>query len=92
MAKYDDLLEKLNNDELYSAGSIVALARETAYMTEYNGLLRIRITLNARAARASFVSQSDGWVKLPRQSPTLGWYGWRWKGLIGKRHKSADES
>ncbi len=86
MYKYDDLLEQLHNDELYSSGRIVQLARARVYLTEVRALLRMRIALNARANRACFDSAGDGLVKLAGQAPTPGWFGWRWKKLVDQRN------
>lgn len=85
MYKYDDLLERLHNDELYSAGLIVQLARLSAYLNDPPALLRLRLTLNARAGRAPFDRAGDGLVRLAGQAPTPGWFGWRWKTLIDQR-------
>lgn len=91
MAKYDDLLASLDNDELYSAGKIVQMARLNHQLTAFSDLLRLRINLNARATQGQFPDEGDGWVKLPGQGPVPGWFGWRWKGLIGRPRKKREK-
>lgn len=83
MRKYDDLLLALEDERLYSAGLIIRLAQELNYETDPSILLRIRISLNTRATQGEFPNLGDGWVRLPGQGPTPGWYGWRWKTLVG---------
>jgi len=43
-------------------------------------LQRIRISLGRLSNNHGFPDEGDGLVTLFGQSPTAGWYGWRWKG------------
>jgi hypothetical protein len=83
MRKYDDLLLALEDERLYSAGLIIRLAQDLKYEMDPVLLLRIRISLNNRATQSEFPNLGDGWVRLPGQGPTPGWFGWRWKTLAG---------
>ncbi len=81
--KYDDLLARLNDEEIYSAGSIIRLAQETNYANDHESLLRIRVSLNRFSSLRDFPKTGDGWIRIKGQGLTPGWYGWRWKGKSG---------
>lgn len=89
MAKFDDLLVRLDDDTVYSAGLIVRFAEARGYAQTWKELLRIRISLNCKCNRYGFPRLGDGWVRLEGQDPTPGWFGWRWKAVI---LKSSQES
>ncbi len=82
MSKYDDLLLQLEDQTLYSAGSIIRFAQHSQYAHMPLELLRIRISLNTRATRNRFPELGDGWVRLQGQGPTPAWFGWRWKAIV----------
>lgn len=82
MAKYDDLLLILQDEEVYSAGLIVQLAQDIGYAKTREALLRIRLSLNNKCYRYEFPKTGDGWVRIAGQGPTPGWFGKRWKSLI----------
>lgn len=90
MGKYDDLLKRLEDNEIYSAGLVASLAKKIGYASADQALLRIRISLNSRARGNGFPRLGDGWVRLPGQGYTPGWCGWRWKTLIAKADQDHD--
>lgn len=83
--KYHVLLRQLDPDTLYSAASIARWAIAT---DQYGTLTpnqqkmtqqRIRIALGRWCNNHQFPDEGDGIVLLPGQSPTPGWFGWRWQ-------------
>ena len=91
--RYLDIIRKLDNDTIYSPGSIAWFARA-------NGLcnvsedewpaerIRIRITLAIYARNHQFPSEVHEKVKIPGQKPTPGWRGSHWKATYGKEAAS----
>lgn len=76
--KYGDLIQQLEDQQLYSAGTITRFAQTIGYCTTHTELLRIRIVLNY-CAQKHLPRLGDGWLRPPGQGPIMGWFGWRWK-------------
>jgi hypothetical protein len=86
---YKSLIEKLDEDTLYSPSLIARFAEE-------HGLLpggdtraplqikkqRIRIALGRFSNNHDFPDEGDGMVTIRGQAPTPGWYGWRWQAAL----------
>ncbi len=83
--KYKRLIERLQDDELYSPATIAAFAEEQG-LTNAGGVQairlekqRIRIALGRFSNNHGFPDEGDGMVTVRGQPPTPGWFGWRWK-------------
>ena len=86
--KYRKVIESLNDDDLHTPATIARHAMEAGLISLDHpdpGLarLRIRIALGRFSNNRQFPDEGDGMVTVPGQSPTPGWFGWRWKeGLV----------
>lgn len=90
--KYTEVFTILEDNQLYSAASIVRLAeqrrlfsrrRKLTLQVKKDGLAtvkrRIRLTLNRLQKNHQFPVEGDGLLTIPGQRPTAAWFGWRWK-------------
>ena len=85
--KYEEIIGRLVDEELYSPGSIARFAEEQGLLVDFLDLepnrkkvmLRIRIAMGRASNNNGFPDEGDGRVKVPGQAPVPGWYGWRWK-------------
>ena len=87
-SKYRKFIEILEDDTLYTAASIVnnGLKNGMINFSDDEELrrrrLRIRHTLVRFTKNHRFPEEGDGWVKLPGQARTMGWFGRRWKAAL----------
>lgn len=79
MKKYDWLLRQLNEQQLYSAGTVAHTAK--AYFEARDFVHRIRIYMNRLVQLSAFPPAGDGLLCIRGQALTRAWYGWRWKAL-----------
>ena len=87
--KYAQVLLKLDPDELYTPASIVHFAVEKGLLEivedyRINRIIRqrMRIALGRFSNNHGFPDEGDGSVTIKGQSPTPGWFGWRWQEVI----------
>lgn len=87
--KYRHLLEILEDDTIYSPGSIVRNGEEKGLLSIPEGSeernlqrLRIRHTLSRFARNHEFPRPGEGWVTLIGLAPTPGWRGSTWKAAL----------
>ena len=81
--KYADLLNKLEDDGLYTPATIARLGLSDFLGDETDEKLvmqRIRIAMVRYSNLHEFPDEGDGFVKISGQAPVPGWFGWRWKG------------
>ena len=84
--KYVWVLDKLQSDQLYSAGMIGRLAKYLGYFDDLPSdeakriaQRNLRQTMVRRANLHEFPDEGDGIVTIRGQAPCPGWFGWRWK-------------
>ena len=84
--KYREIIEELEEDELYTAASIARFAASRGLLDRYvaeggdEKLAEQRIRIAMGRTRANHLpDEGDGLVTLKDRHPTPGWYGWRWK-------------
>ncbi len=83
--KYRKILQRLENDDLYTPAAIARFAVEAGLVKESRNepkklvLQRIRIAMGRFSNNHDFPDEGDGMVTLRGQAPTPGWFGWRWK-------------
>lgn len=81
------ILEELADPEVYSSVSIAFLARDRGLLdpsfSESRALHRLRITLNRLTDIHAFPVGGDCLIVDEGKAPIPGWFGWRWKRLIG---------
>ncbi len=85
--KYRFIIELLEEDVLYTSGSISRIALERGLVPDEDlirGKRRIRVAMANYVKAHEFPRDGDGIVFLKGQSPTPGWFGWRWKAAIPK--------
>ena len=86
--KYRAVLDRLDDAVLYTPASISAFAERMGFIkgraSDWRRLQRqrIRIALGRFSNNHDFPDEGDGMVVLRGQSPTPGWFGWRWKRAI----------
>ncbi|MBO1317961.1 hypothetical protein [Acanthopleuribacter pedis] len=86
--KYSELIEQLNEDEIYTPATIADYAETIGYISgqdpEEVRLVRqrIRIAMGRFSNNHNFPDEGDGFVTLRGQPPTPGWFGWRWISAI----------
>ena len=88
--KYDYVLRKLQDEELYSPASIAGFAEVHKLLTPFlddetdarKAKRRMRLALGRLSNLHQFPDEGDGRVYLFGQAPIPGWYGWRWKELL----------
>ena len=88
--KYEPLILALEEDSLYTAGSITQFAEEHGFLkteptdrvANRQEKLRMRIALGSFARNHHFSLEGDGQLKLKGQGNTPAWFGWRWKSAI----------
>jgi len=91
--KYSYIIERLNDNTLYSPSKIAWFAWESRLLpnAEIGALsrLRLRTTLGRMTVnkRRLFPIGGDGHILIRGQQPTPGWYGWRWKEAYGVRQE-----
>ncbi len=85
--KYTQIIKALEDDTLYTPGSIARFAHTkgflTAFATETEPVAlirrRIRIALRQLSANHKFPVEGDGLLQQTGQPPRVAWLGWRWK-------------
>jgi hypothetical protein len=83
--KYDQLIRALEDNKIYTPSTIAVYAVETGWVDTRDPeqrrleMLRVRVAMGRFSNNHAFPDNGDGMVNLPGQSPTPGWYGWRWK-------------
>ena len=80
--KYRHIIELLEEDVLYTSGSIASFAAELGLLPKEDlvkSRRRMRIALASYVTAHRFPDEGDGIVFVKGQSATPGWYGWRWK-------------
>lgn len=91
--KYHVILRQLEDDVLYSPGTISGFAKEhglllvdgeepTSPAETAIAMRRIRISMGRFATNHGFPDVGDGLVHVKTRAPTPGWFGWRWKSAI----------
>ncbi|CAM2068602.1 hypothetical protein SCOR_24745 [Sulfidibacter corallicola] len=86
--KYNKIIEKLVEDELYTPATIAALGEALGMVDTSDpekrkrDRQRIRIALGRFSNNHNFPDEGDGIVTLKGQAPTPGWFGWRWKAAL----------
>ena len=88
--KYREILLHLEDDDLYTPAAIARFAAEADLIKESEralrkiALQRIRVAMGRYSNNHLFPDEGDGMVTLRGQSPTPGWFGWRWKAEINE--------
>ena len=88
--KYNNLIEMLQEDDLYTPATITALAEARGMVTETDPdkrrleKQRIRISLGRFSNNHEFPDEGDGMVRVKGQAPTPGWFGWRWRAALNE--------
>ena len=88
--KYRKLIERLEEDELYTPATIAMFADELGFIRDGDEKSkrldhqRIRIALGRFSNNHGFPDEGDGMVTIKGQSPTPGWFGWRWKAAVNE--------
>ncbi len=83
--KYSGILLQLEDDDLYTPALIADFAEAKGILKESDGQKRrlerqrLRIALGRYSNNHHFPDEGDGMVTISGQSPTPGWFGWRWK-------------
>jgi len=84
--KYAVVLRSLPDFDLFTPAKIASRASSLGLIgpgTEEEPikllLQRIRISLGRFSNNHGFPDDGDGFVRVFGQSPTAGWFGWRWK-------------
>ena len=87
--KYDSVLYMIRDDVVYSPASIAKFAESIGYFAKIldpkevkKKKLRLRTSMGRFSNNHSFPDQGDGTVRIKGQSPTPGWFGWRWKAAL----------
>ena len=86
--KYKDLIEMLDDDQLYSPGAIASFAMTSGYLSESDPnrvkveKRRIRISLVQFVRNHGFPPKGDGLIKVKGQALTVGYFGSRWKKAV----------
>jgi hypothetical protein len=86
--KYKDLIEMLDDDQLYSPGAIASFAVSSSYIDEFEPeqlkveKRRIRIALVQFVRNHGFPPKGDGLIKVKGQALTVGYFGSRWKDAV----------
>lgn len=84
--KYADLLEQLDEEDLFTPATIAITADESGYIDpdlppeeRRKRIQRIRITMGRLTKNRRFPPDGDGKRRLPCQAPMPAWFGWRWR-------------
>jgi len=86
--KYKKLIELLDEDELYTPAVIAAFAEETGFIQADDKATlrlerqRVRIAMGRFSNNHCFPDEGDGMITIRGQSPTPGWFGWRWQAAL----------
>ena len=84
--KYRHLIEALDDETIYSPGSIVQNGEEKDLLTtpeeKNNQRIRIRHTLASYAKNHDFCRPGEGWVNLKGLAAAEGWCGATWKAAL----------
>lgn len=76
--KYRHLLERLEDETLYSAGTIAALSGSASSEERHN----IVKSLSRLSRSHGFPNRGDGLIEIAGQAPVRAYRGKRWKTLI----------
>lgn len=89
--KYHRFLEILEDDRIYSPGTITQNGKRNGLFPEglsdqelRHAQLRVRISLGRFAYNHNFPREGDGLVTVLGQPTIAGWKGSRWKAAMGK--------
>lgn len=88
--KYKGIIERLEEDDLYTPATIAAFAEKIGFVKDQDqaqkrlAKQRIRIALGRFSNNHGFPDEGDGMVTIKGQSPTPGWFGWRWKAALNE--------
>ena len=83
--KYTHFLTELEDDEVYSPGTIAQLGQDLGFLDDVkqeekkDARLLVRHTLARYRFNHDFPEDGDGTVKIRGQGASLGWTGERWK-------------
>ena len=82
--KYRHVILALDDEALYTAGSIARLAIETGLVADDDAgpklaALRLRTALGRFSNKRKFPDEGDGTLTLAGQPPMPAWFGRRWK-------------
>ena len=94
--KYRKFIEILEDNEVYTAGTILKLGLEHGLLAELGSpeennkaRIRIRHALARFKSNHNFPRDGDGSVTVPGQAPIPGWFGQRWKASLPKIKKQS---
>jgi len=93
--KYQHILERLENDEIYSPAAISRFALERGLIDGSTSeertaaRHRVRIAMARLSNYHGFPDEGDALISLPRHRPMPAWYGWRWKLVMEGNYESA---
>ncbi len=95
--KYVCYLKLLNEEDVYSAGSVVQLGFAHGLVepglsreAKKNYQIKVRHALSHLTVRHGFPNEGDGWVRLKGQPPTVAWYGARWQAAMWGKPKDSE--
>ncbi|MDJ0836246.1 MAG: hypothetical protein QNK37_06985 [Acidobacteriota bacterium] len=78
----------MQDDLVYSPASITQIAEKMGYFSKgtkediKKRKQRMRLSLGRFSNNHAFPNGGDGHVQIKGQSPTPGWFGWRWKAAL----------
>lgn len=84
---YAELIMSLDDQRLYTAGTIAALAfeQQLSFPKARNpSRVNLRHSLCLLARTAAFPREGDGLVHLPGLAVSPAWHGWRWKAAVSQ--------
>lgn len=88
--KYRVIIKRLEEDDLYTPATIAAFSERIGIIKDIDPAQkrltrqRIRIALGRFSNNHGFPDEGDGMVTIKGQSPTPGWFGWRWKAALNE--------
>jgi len=81
--KYRKVITSLDSDELYTPATVARFAVERGLIEDNKQeRQRVRISIGRFTNNHYFPDEGDGMVTIPGQSPTPGWFGWRYKDAL----------
>jgi len=91
--KYTHFIMELEDDKVYSPGTIARLGQELGFFDDiedddkFDARLLVRHTLARYRVNHRFPEEGDGLVKMRGQGSSTGWSGERWKSDIGQEQQ-----
>ena len=87
-SKYSYILRQLVDNDLYTPATVADFALEKGLIKGEDAKAlrlarqRVRIAMGRWTNNKGFPDEGDGHIVLKGQSPTPGWFGWRWKATL----------